>query len=106
MRRLRRWWTASGVGGDTNVRSMRRMLGPFLDRIGSKMSSSRLAPIGTRVSAAEVGVLLGYLARRVLGQYDLLVPESESTDGDAVYYVGPNVLGLEKRFAPDRDFRL
>jgi coenzyme F420 biosynthesis associated uncharacterized protein len=92
---------------DANVRSMRRMLGPFLDRIGSKMSSSRLAPIGTRVSAAEVGVLLGYLARRVLGQYDLLVPESESTDGDVVYYVGPNILGLEKRFAfRPRDFRL
>src|SRR5262249_61866139 len=38
-------------------------------------------------------------------QYDLLVPESSSDD--AVYYVGVNILSLEKRFAfRPRDFRL
>jgi coenzyme F420 biosynthesis associated uncharacterized protein len=45
----------------------------------------------------------------VLGQYDLLVPEDSSlaVADDAVYYVGPNVLNLEKRFAfRPRDFRL
>src|SRR5919201_732904 len=59
-----------------------------------------------------MGALLGYLAQRVLGQYDLLVPEEDGRaipgpNGDAVYYVGPNVIGLEKRFAfRPRDFRL
>ena len=45
---------------------------------------------------------------RVLGQYDLLIIEDESPhDQDLVYYVGPNVLALEKRFAfPPREFRL
>ncbi len=52
-----------------------------------------------------MGVLLGYMSQRVLGQYDLLVPE-EAGVGDVVYYVGPNVLTLEKRFAfRPRDFR-
>jgi coenzyme F420 biosynthesis associated uncharacterized protein len=55
-------------------------------------------------------VLLGWFAQRVLGQYDLLVPDDADgapASGDAVYYVGPNVLGLEKRFAfRPRDFRL
>jgi coenzyme F420 biosynthesis associated uncharacterized protein len=48
------------------------------------------------------------MSTRVLGQYDLLVVEDEGTDDqDFVYYVGPNVLGLEKRFAfPPREFRL
>jgi len=96
-----------GAWVEANIASMRRMLGPFIDRVGERMAKSPLAPIGTRVSGAEVGVLLGYLARRVLGQYDLLVPDSQSADGDVVYYVGPNILGLEKRFAfRPRDFRL
>ena len=44
----------------------------------------------------------------MLGQYDLLVVEDEyPEDQDIVYYVGPNVLALEKRFAfPPREFRL
>ncbi len=52
-------------------------------------------------------MILGWMSSRVLGQYDLLVVEDENPeDQDIVYYVGPNVLGLEKRFAfPPREFR-
>jgi len=48
------------------------------------------------------------MSTRVLGQYDLLVIEEENPDDqDVVYYVGPNVIALEKRFAfPPREFRL
>lgn len=96
---------------DANVSSMQRMLRPFTDRVAERVARSPVAPIGRRVAGAEMGVLLGYLAQRVLGQYDLLVPEDPAEPGtvptDAVYYVGPNVLGLEKRFAfRPRDFRL
>jgi coenzyme F420 biosynthesis associated uncharacterized protein len=96
---------------DANVSSMQRMLRPFTDRVAERVARSPVAPIGRRVAGAEMGALLGYLAQRVLGQYDLLVPEDPAEAGavptDAVYYVGPNVLGLEKRFAfRPRDFRL
>jgi coenzyme F420 biosynthesis associated uncharacterized protein len=94
---------------DVNVASMRRLLGPLTERVGERMARSPIAPIGRSVAATELGVLLGWFAQRVLGQYDLLVPEDPHGDptGDAVYYVGPNVLGLEKRFAfRPRDFRL
>jgi coenzyme F420 biosynthesis associated uncharacterized protein len=86
---------------DANVASMRTMLAPLTDKLGERLAQSPAAPIGRRVAGVEVGSLLGYLAQRVLGQYDLLVPDSEpgAPDADAVYYVGPNVLGLEKRFA-------
>jgi coenzyme F420 biosynthesis associated uncharacterized protein len=92
-----------------NVASMRRLLAPFSDKVGARMASSPIAPVGRRVAGAELGFLLGYVAQRVLGQYDLLVPEDSSLSvaDDAVYYVGPNVLSLEKRFAfRPRDFRL
>jgi len=102
----RRGWVSA------NVASMRRMLAPLTARIGERMGRSPIAPVGRRIAGTEMGVLLGYLAQRVLGQYDLLVPDGDEPgtngqgDGDAVYYVGSNVLVLEKRFAfPPRDFR-
>src|SRR6185369_3533529 len=90
-----------------NVASMRRMLAPLTARVGERMSRSAVAPLGRSVAATELGVLLGWFAQRVLGQYDLLVPdEGADSPPDAVYYVGPNVLALEKRFAfRPRDFR-
>src|SRR5438132_1526200 len=52
--------------------------------------------------------MLGWMSTRVLGQYDLLIAENERPeDQDLVYYVGPNVLALEKRYSfPPREFRL
>jgi coenzyme F420 biosynthesis associated uncharacterized protein len=97
---------------EANITSMRRLLRPFTERVAERVARSPVAPLGRRVAGAEMGALLGYLAQRVLGQYDLLVPEDPaSPDGapatDAVYYVGSNVIGLEKRFAfRPRDFRL
>ena len=85
---------------------MRRLLAPLTARVGERMAGSRVAPIGRRVAGTETGVLLGYLAQRVLGQYDLLVLDDDAA-ADAVYYVGGNILALEKRFAfRPRDFRL
>jgi coenzyme F420 biosynthesis associated uncharacterized protein len=92
---------------DANVESMRRLLAPLMDRVGARLARSPLAPVGRHVAATELGALVGYLSQRVLGQYDLLVPDDDGTTDDAVYYVGPNVLALEKRFAfRPRDFRL
>jgi coenzyme F420 biosynthesis associated uncharacterized protein len=94
-----------GAWVNANVESMRRLLGPLTQRVGARLANSPIAPVGRYVTGTEVGVLLGYLAQRVLGQYDLLGPDADAED--AVYYVGPNVLNLEKRFAfRPRDFRL
>jgi len=94
---------------DANVTSMRHLLAPLTERVGERIAKSPFAPVGRTVTATELGVLLGWFSQRVLGQYDLLVPGDDDgapTD-DAVYYVGPNILALEKRFAfRPRDFRL
>lgn len=91
-----------------NVASFRRLLRPMLERYEERAGSGLLAPFTSRVAAVELGVMLGWLSGRVLGQYDLLVVEDEQPDDqDIVYYVGPNVLSLERRFAfPPGQFRL
>ena len=55
-------------------------------------------------SGAQVGLMFAWLSRRVLGQYDMVTGDPER---DGIYYVGPNIYGLERRygFAPS-EFRL
>lgn len=91
-----------------NLASFQRLLRPLTDKLGQKMGSTKVAPVGRQVAGAEVGALLGWMSTRVLGQYDMLIVENENVeDQDLVYYVGPNVLALEKRYGfPPREFRL
>ena len=91
-----------------NLKSFQRMLRPLTERLGERIGTGRMADAGRSIAGAEVGALLGWMSTRVLGQYDLLVIENEEPeDQDIVYYVGPNVLALEKRYAfPPREFRL
>ena len=90
-----------------NIASFQRLLRPITDRLEETISSSPFAPVASRVAGAEVGMVLGWMSSRVLGQYDLLVVEDERPEEqDIVYFVGPNIIGLEKRFAfPPREFR-
>ena len=91
-----------------NVASFRRLLRPLTQRLGQRLGSGPAAKVGRAVAGAEVGALLGWMSTRVLGQYDLLIIENEEPEKqDIVYYVGPNILSLEKRYAfPPREFRL
>ena len=90
-----------------NLASYQRLLRPVLGRL-DELGGGAAGSLGGKVAAVELGGLLGWMSSRVLGQYDLLVLEEENPeDQDLVYYVGPNILGLEKRhgFPPD-EFRL
>ena len=91
-----------------NMASFQRLLRPLLDRFGERVQSSPLLPVTSRLAGAELGLMLGWMSTRVLGQYDLLVIEDENPDDqDIVYYVGPNVLALEKQYGfPPAEFRL
>jgi coenzyme F420 biosynthesis associated uncharacterized protein len=91
-----------------NVASFQRLLRPLTDRFGERLANGRLAPVARRMAGLEVGFLLGWMSTRVLGQYDLLIIEDERPEEqDLVYYVGPNIVALERRFAfPPQQFRL
>ncbi len=90
-----------------NLASYRRLLRPVLGRL-EHVTSGPATALSGKIAAVELGGLLGWMSTRVLGQYDLLVLEEENPeDQDLVYYVGPNILGLEKRHGfPPAEFRL
>ncbi|MEZ5321259.1 MAG: zinc-dependent metalloprotease [Microthrixaceae bacterium] len=91
-----------------NIASFKRMLRPMTDRLEEHLGRGPTAFASAKVAGAELGVLLGWMSTRVLGQYDLLVLEDEDPDDqDIVYYVGPNIAALENRHSfPNREFRL
>ena len=94
-----------------NVDSFQRLLRPLTDKLGDRMGEQPSRRASTRrFAGAEVGMLLGWMSTRVLGQYDLLVVEDDGrrpTTRTSCTTSGPNVLALEKRFAfPPKEFRL
>jgi coenzyme F420 biosynthesis associated uncharacterized protein len=60
------------------------------------------------VVSAELGILLGYLARRVLGQYDLALLGREPLEASGkLYFVQPNIRNTERMLGiPADQFRL
>ena len=72
---------------------------------------SMIASVGSRVTGMQAGLILAYLAGRVLGQYELfLPPDAETPDGAApagrLTLVAPNILMVERELGVDpHDFR-
>ncbi len=93
---------------EANVASFERLLGPTLAKLQASSPSTLPLTVAGKVAGVEVGTLLGFMSSKVLGQYDVLVVTDDGAhEADVVYYVGPNVLSLEKRFGfPPREFRL
>ncbi len=94
-----------------NVASFRNLLAPFTAQHSQKYAddSGRFARLslatGTKVTALELGTMLGWMSSRVIGQYDMLMGNDD--DSDQVYIVGPNLIGLEDRYGfPAEEFRL
>jgi coenzyme F420 biosynthesis associated uncharacterized protein len=70
----------------------RRKLEERMEEAGTRHQSA--AAMAERVMAVETRAVLSLIARRVLGQYELVLPTGEA--GDVVAYVGPNILQLER----------
>lgn len=80
---------------EANIRAFGKLLGPAEAKLASQGSGlgRRLA---SRLVGAELGALVGVLSRRVLGQYELVVPRADGETGDIVMFVGANVMMLER----------
>lgn len=87
-----------------NIASFQKLLDPVMQQWADNSGARRTATIGGQFAAIEMGMMLGWMSGRVLGQYDVLVGD---VDDDAVYLVGPNLIGLEQRYGfPPEEFRL
>ena len=74
---------------------MRALLDPVLERAGQSLGPLRPAVqigVGLILLSTEVGVVLGYLAQRVLGQYELvLLDEAVEDRPPRLLFVLPNL---------------
>ena len=95
---------------NANISGFKRMLEP-LETLSPLLSAGPgtgvVARAGQTVVAGELGLMLGYLARRVLGQYDLALMGREPIATGQLYYVEPNIAEVERTLGmPGKDFRM
>ena len=94
---------------ERNVASFSHLMKPLQHQLTEKLEAFRPRGTGRRHFRQSDGPgradgRLGVIARRVLGQYELVLPTGE--DADVVAYVGPNILQLDRahQFRPE-EFR-
>ncbi|MDQ1105344.1 zinc-dependent metalloprotease [Nocardioides zeae] len=101
---------------EANTQSFAVMMEPFLARLAERSAEGALQPpavvrrattaVGSRVTGAELGVLLGFLSGKVLGQFDPFAPADVAPDG-RLLLVAPNVWQVAEDIgARHADFRL
>jgi coenzyme F420 biosynthesis associated uncharacterized protein len=103
---------AEGIGRaewiGANVGAMRALLDPPLEKVGEGLGPARQAlRLGAGVVlTAEVGVVLGFLAQRVLGQYEVVLLDSTAEERPPrLLFVLPNLGGAVNAFGADeREF--
>ena len=91
-----------------NATAFRTLLEPVIaesfDRRG-KLPAGGLTAVGSRITGAELGSLLGVLSSRVLGQYDPFSAGPGETG--RLLLVAPNVVHVERELGVDPDdFRM
>lgn len=91
-------WVAS------NIASTRALMEPMLERITAQLGPVKPAAqlwLGV-TGSSEIGLLIGYLAKRVLGQYELvLIREHDGGRPPRLLFVMPNLAEAIKRFGAD-----
>ncbi|AXE78651.1 MULTISPECIES: zinc-dependent metalloprotease [Streptomyces] len=103
-------WIKANVAGFREL--LRPLLGKMQDRRGNGPGGAVLGAVGGKVTGVEVGMLLSFLASRVLGQYETFAPATRdlpaSADGGGrLLLVAPNIVHVERELEVDpHDFRL
>ncbi|MEE1773702.1 zinc-dependent metalloprotease [Streptomyces sp. JV185] len=103
-------WIKANVAGFREL--LRPLLGKMQDRRPGGPGGAVLGAVGGKVTGVEVGMLLSFLASRVLGQYETFAPATRelpaSVDGGGrLLLVAPNIVHVERELDVDpHDFRL
>jgi len=98
-----------------NIDGFRVVLDPLVEHLREQgrvpPPGSVVATFGSRVTGMQAGLILAYLAGRVLGQYELFLPPDPAAPEDAapagrLTLVAPNILMVERELDVDpHDFR-
>lgn len=98
-----------------NIDGFREILDPLVERLREAgqvpAGGSVIGSVGSRVTGMQAGLILAYLASRVLGQYELFLPPEPDQPADGprpgrLTLVAPNIVMVERELGVDpSDFR-
>ena len=98
-----------------NIDGFRVVLDPLVSRLAERGSvpapGSVVTAVGSRMTGMQAGLILAYLASRVLGQYELFLPPDDSVPGGSapagrLTLVAPNIVMVERELGVNpHDFR-
>jgi coenzyme F420 biosynthesis associated uncharacterized protein len=97
---------------DVNIDSFGGLIAPLLERMAAERRGATgavLNGVGSRVTGAELGLLLAFVGSRVLGQYEPFLPAAGAKEGErgSLLLVAPNIVSVERELHLDpADFRL
>jgi len=80
---------------EVNLELFQGLLEPIL-KLQEMVPASLLTDLGRTGLSEYMGVMLGFLSRRVLGQYDIALLGETSTAGGKLYFVEPNLRMVEQ----------
>jgi coenzyme F420 biosynthesis associated uncharacterized protein len=88
---------------DANSSGMRTLLTPLVDRMAAQNPVGRITEsVGGRVTGVQVGLVLGFLSGKVLGQFEFF-----DRPGGQLLLVAPNIVAVERQLhVSPADFRL
>jgi coenzyme F420 biosynthesis associated uncharacterized protein len=98
-----------------NIDGFRVVLDPLVEHLRESgrapAPGSVIANVGSRVTGVQAGLILAYLAGRVLGQYELFLPPDPAAPEDSapagrLTLVAPNIVMVERELGVNvHDFR-
>jgi coenzyme F420 biosynthesis associated uncharacterized protein len=88
-----------------NAQAFSKIITPIADKLMSGRPGAAGLGFGAKVTGAEVGLMLGFLGSKVLGQFDPF--HQQPGEHGRLLLVAPNVVQIERQLGVDpHDFRL
>ncbi len=97
---------------DANVEAFGRLFEPLEELYaslftGREIGNHVMGRLNQAMLSGQLGLLLGYMAQRVLGQYDLALLGREPIETGRLYFVEPNIAAFQQKLRlPSDSFRL